>query len=218
MDCIEVRSRLASGRGADSPDRSMPGHLERCGACRSFAADLKLAHVLRSMPVPPPGPAFQARVDATLASAVTKAVKASPRPRRLPLALAAGILVAIVAAGLTTQRHPFPAAYGSAGRDIIVRTEPGVTRMVNVSVNSHRALHNATITLSIDNNISLNGRPGVHILRWQASIAAGENRITLPLTLRQPGNGKLTIAISANGSQRLLKLALSPHSATPKII
>lgn len=217
MDCIEVRSRLASRRDSTTRDETMQRHLEQCKACHSYATDVKLARLLSSMPVPAPSGSFQARIDATVAGAATPAHGPQHR-RRLPLALAATVLIAFGAGIMTAVLRPVPVADHSSGPSLTLRVQPGKTRVVDVSVNSPRRLENATITLTLDRNIVLDGHPSVHKLRWQTAIAAGENRISLPLALRQPGNGSVTIVITAHGMRRSLTLALSSRPQSPETI
>lgn len=218
MDCIEVRSRLAGKRGAHTPDETMRQHLEQCKACHKHAADMKLARLLSSMPVPTSSPGFHARIDAVIADAVVYQAPAARHRRRLPLALAATVLIAVTVGIMTAIFRPPPTTGGPSDQNLVVRVEPGITRMIDVSVNSPQRLDNAAITLRLGPNIVLSNHPDIRTLHWRTSIAAGESRISLPLTLARPGSGNVTVVVTAHGMQRSFTLALSSRLRPPKTI
>ena len=73
-----------------------------------------------------------------------------------------------------------------------------------------QALGEATITLELDENLALDGYPGMKRISWLTSIKAGDNRLTLPLRLQDDNNGVITFAIESGGRRKQMMFTVQP--------
>jgi len=76
-------------------------------------------------------------------------------------------------------------------------------RQMDVAIETDRVLQGATITVILAGNVDLDGFPGQRELSWSETLAAGVNRLSLPL-----------IATGTNGGQVIVRLK---HPQTERV-
>lgn len=203
MRCSEVRARLEAGlHSGDNPEGALLTHLRDCSECRNHAEELRLLRLLRTLPVPPSSPGLAGR-------ALQRGwrMAAPARPLWRIAALAASLLLAAGLGGYWGWRQ-FSAPEAPAVQ--VVLMQPHQTRTVDVLMVSRIELPAAHITVHVDRGLMLAGYPGVDTLRWQAPIKAGNNRLSLPVQLRDGAAGNIVIQIESGQARRQLHVLVRP--------
>ncbi|QKX16422.1 anti-sigma factor [Microbulbifer sp. YPW1] len=197
MNCCQARRELELMQRENNG--ALLKHLHRCSTCREYAEELRLINLLRTMPAPEPSEHFEARV---LAAALPKARNQErARVRGWQLATAASLVLAVFAT--FQHRQPSgpeiaPLSSEMAVADSGVRT----TLPVNVSVDTTRAMPGAMISVSLPENLALEGYGDQRELRWRADLNAGANRLTLPVRVRNGQRTEILIRIEHQGAHK----------------
>lgn len=200
MDCTEFRNRWSEwhdGHVGSEAAPMMAGHRSNCPACRRYDHQMRaMLAGLAALPVP--------------GSAV-----AGERPARSarwrPLAAAAALVLAF-GAGLLVQQALDGRQPGQAIETVAL--EPGGTQEVQLAFSTPRALEPVEFAVELPPGVELAGHPGKRIVRWESRLAAGRNRLRLPLELA-PGSsgGELVARIRHGGGTREWRVALEPAAA-----
>ncbi|WP_237059240.1 hypothetical protein [Microbulbifer sediminum] len=194
MDCRLAQQQLEQLKPENEPGLLL--HLRRCGDCREYAEDLRIARLLRSMPAPEPTAGFESRV-------LDGAIRQS-RPARLvgnatgwKLATAASLLLAVFLA--LPRQSPAPA--GPVGQ-LAETARPDVVP-VTLALNSGRALAGAKIRVVMPEHLEVRGFENQRDLQWRTDLKAGANRLTLPVQQRTGRvNDVILIEIEHDGARR----------------
>lgn len=214
MNCVDAKSRLieASNPSDLAADPALRDHLEACQQCRDYAEELRLTRLLGSMPVPPASEGFADRALARAwDTAHNQPAKAKSPFRYGVVGLAASVLMAVV---LVTQ---FPGQQEESGvlpdghQDIeVVQMDPRSTKSVTVRLVSKEALPDATITLTLEGDVALEGYPGSNTLSWQAPIAAGSNHMSLPVALKGEDSGTILVEVRSGNARKQMQVSVQP--------
>lgn len=225
MNCQQAQQALRADVDfvKTAPQGKLLEHLGECDSCRAQAEQQRLQALLQTLPLAPPSEGF---ADRALAHAWQQSQSshgaAKSTSRRWPLAAAASFLVAVVGAGLLFSQLPGPAKEQPTVADATEATRleeaAGVQgtpeadaalagavahSQVNVLLASGAHYPQATITLRLDDNLSLQGYPGRRVLQWQTAIAAGNNQLTLPFAInRNTTGGTVTLEIESDGVRK----------------
>jgi hypothetical protein len=80
---------------------------------------------------------------------------------------------------------------------------------------SKEALPDAIITVQLEGDVALTGYPGTQTLRWQTAIAAGNNQMALPISLK--GNnalgGVISIEVRSGDASKTLHFKVQPGTS-----
>lgn len=218
MNCQQAQHQLRTTVDFIStvPEGALLAHLQQCQQCREVAEDQRLQALLQSLPVPPPSPGFAERV-------LTEAWQHSDQGRRdpgtaiikarWPVAAAASLVAAVVGLTLVLNQQPMPIGGDRVVSNSVAPSEDAGSEaafaQVDMLLISGTSYPRANITLRLDENISLQGRPGQRSLRWQAHIAAGNNQLSLPLTLEGADSGKVSVEVESNGVRKIATFTVS---------
>lgn len=200
MDCSEFRDQWSEwhdDRLAAEAGRAMAGHRSGCAACRRYDHQMRaMLAGLAALPLP---------------GSTVPETPAARSVRWRPLAVAAALVLAF-GAGLLVQQA---LDSGRAGQAVeTVALEPGGTREVQLAFSTPRELESVEFAVELPAGVRLAGRPGERIVRWEGRLAAGRNRLRLPLELA-PGTpgGELVARIRHASGTREWRVALEPAAA-----
>ncbi len=130
----------------------------------------------------------------------------------LGFAFAASLFVAVLA----------PNLFNTGSRD---ETLSSITmsmadqRTVNIVFDSPEDVAQATITVSLPDNLRIAGYESTPRLKWNTALRAGKNTLSIPLVARSSGEGVVRSQLEINGQSRTFTLlvdvtdAHSPASA-----
>ncbi|WP_444920795.1 hypothetical protein ACJJID_18935 [Microbulbifer sp. CnH-101-G] len=180
-----------------------------------FSSDEKLRSQLRSLPIEEPGEDLEERI---LKSVVAEqGISNSYSPLKLfvneyqrvgQLAVAAGFfvvvtLVLILATSTDTSLDASP-VYAE------LEVGPVVSRPVHLVLHSNRQMPGALIRVTLPENMRMDGYASSQVLQWQADIAAGSNRLSLPVKiLGKKGAGEILIEVEYGGVSKRLRQRLT---------
>lgn len=197
MDCSEFRNRWSEWHDGDlaaDAARAMAGHRSGCPACRRHDHQMRaMLAGLAALPLP------------------GQAVPAAPaaRSRRRPALAAAAALVLAFGAGLLVQQGLDDGRPGSAIDTVAL--EPGGTREVDLAFATPRALESVELEIELPRGVELAGHPGERVVRWETRLAAGHNRLRLPLEVAADASGGELVARMRHASgTREWRVALEP--------
>lgn len=209
MNCSEVKQQLNSSQESDklASNSAILDHLKDCESCKDYAEELRLTRLLATMPVPPASEGF---ADRALAQAwETAHGKAQSKPKNRPPAWAGLAASALLAAVLVTQWiGPNSTNNPTQSGDTLVQLIPNTTRPVQVRMVSKEALPNATITVQLSGDVSLDGYPGQQSLSWQAPIEIGNNQMALPVRLNGNTSGTINIEVRSGNATKHMQLSV----------
>lgn len=192
MNCCQARRELDLMQRENNS--ALLRHLHRCRECREYAEELRLVNLLRTMPAPPPSEYFEERV---LNAALPKrSSSALGNVRKWQLATAASVLFAVVAA-LPHWQPAAPAPEAAAIQAAVPATLP-----LRVSVDAARAMEGAVISVSLPENLALEGYGDQRELRWRTNLDAGANQLTLPVRARSGQRNEILIRIEHEGARK----------------
>ncbi|MDZ7749986.1 MAG: hypothetical protein U5K43_15305 [Halofilum sp. (in: g-proteobacteria)] len=163
------------------------------------------------LPTPRPPDARAARRPGHAAAARQRARRAGWR--RLagwrPIAAAAALVLAF-GAGLVAQQVRDGQPSGAAVEQVAL--ERGGSQEVRLAFSTPQRLDSVELELRLPPGVSLAGRPGQRVVRWQTGLAAGRNLLRLPLEVAAdaPG-GELVARVHHAGGTREWKVALEPR-------
>ncbi len=165
-----------------------------------------LTEALRRMPVPEPTPDFAARVLARAVQAsegaaadTARVAQAGTRAWWLPRGTWrwwSGALVGAAAAVLVMVLRPV--APLPAGVPLVVDE----SREIMVLIDSERVLEDAVISIHVTGNLTLTGYELERDLRWRATLDRGSNLVSVPVTARSAGPGRIVAEIEHEGRVR----------------
>lgn len=198
MDCSEFHKQWSEwhdGRLESGAARAMAAHRSDCPACRRHDHQMRaMLAGLAALPLPGSAPAVEPPARSG---------------RWRSVAAVAAALVLAFGAGLLVQRTLDGQRAGQAIETVAL--EPGESREVQLAFSTPRALEPVEFAVELPPGVELAGRPGQRIVRWQGRLAAGRNRLRLPLEMAAgaPG-GELVARIRYGDDTREWRVALEP--------
>jgi hypothetical protein len=214
MHCSNVQQRLqqATTNAAITADSELMAHLKTCEPCNDYAQELRLTRLLANTPVPAMREGF---ADQALARAwdVGQHQQAEKPIRRYAVAgMAASLLLGVL---LVSQWGTISTPVVQPATMAQVEVAPAATREVQVRLVSKEALPDAIITVQLEGDVALTGYPGTQTLRWQTAIAAGNNQMALPISLK--GNnalgGVISIEVRSGDASKTLHFKVQPGTS-----
>lgn len=129
------------------------------------------------------------------------------------LAFAASLFAAVIVPGLLE--------HGDDNSQVLSSITMSMSdqRMINIVFDSPEAVAEATITVSLPDNVRIAGYESVPELRWNTALRAGKNTLSLPLVARSGGEGIVRSQLEINGQARHFTVlvnvgdSLTPQSA-----
>jgi hypothetical protein len=204
MDCrsfaLQVDDWL-DGRLDVAHGRSMQTHVDSCSACRRGYGDAgALRTALRMLTAPAVRPGFAEQALARVAAA-------SPRGRQavLGMALAASFVLGLGVAVILFAMRPEP-----VHTVVLTAQQPESVRLM---FNAAKALPDATLSLTLPENVEIVGYGDRRELTWTTDLREGGNLLRLPLVVRGATGGELVARVSSGTSSRTFRLKIEVRSA-----
>ena len=82
------------------------------------------------------------------------------------------------------------------------------SREVPLVIDSERQLDGATIRILVSGSIDLTGYDQQHEVEWQTSLTRGANLLSLPVTARETGEGRIVAEIEHQGKTRRVSVIM----------
>lgn len=202
MNCEQAKALLRHDVVIEQADaEALREHLQACNECRTDADTQRLIRALRSLPVPAPEAGFEQRV---MAPALARLPRRQARHHVAWFtALAASVCIAIVA---TLQiAAPERASRASVSPQFSVAVQPAQTRVIDVLLESPRALHDATLVITLD-GVQLDNRPHTRELRWTTNLEKGANKLSLPVQLLGDADGEVLVRLEHGDTRREVRV------------
>lgn len=214
MQCTDAKAQLdRQFLQAETPalDLALSEHLEVCSSCRSYAQDLRIDTLLSSLPVPPMSENFARRALDKAWAATHPQDSSINRPVKAGWWMATAASV-VLATGILFSSPWREAPSGMAPAMPVVQVAPQELRQVDLLMVSGTALANATITISMDANVTLAGYPNTTKVSWQAPINAGNNQLSLPVRVQRGSGGVIVVEVESGGARKQMRFAVATDS------
>ncbi len=215
MQCTQAKQQMNElGVKAlkDKASISLRQHIDECAHCREYVEDLQFKTLLGQLPIVGPSEGF---ADRALQQAWQVKDDQNTKPttaKNWMLATAASVLLAV---GLVfTLPEQDTATQGSVA---VVAVAPQEVRLVDLLMVSGQAIENAFITLQMDEHVSLEGYPERSTIRWETSIAAGNNQLSLPVQLSGSENGSIVVEVESGGARKQMLLSVEAVPRTEQV-
>lgn len=215
MNCEQLQMQLddyADGSLSTEEVLAMQQHAVSCPRCHALLARQdELIQSLRAMPVPPMRPGFTQQV-------LKRAVEQKQHHRRgfatgFSTALAAGVALWVVVsfmmpgADITQpQLQPPPQAEAEGVAQVQLALYQEST--VNLVFYSPKLVSDATLTITLPENVEIVGFPGERVIAWQTSLSEGQNILPLPLRANALANSELLASIQSGDSKKSFRLQI----------
>jgi hypothetical protein len=214
VPCKSVQTEIDAfgASGADLSAGSL-AHLEECELCRHCHADAKLQRLLQSLVVAPmrrefPDTAIRRAVEHVPAMGVDK-----HRGTRRLAALAASVAaLAMIAGGLVLSYRSAPPAPAAVAQ---VKMLPQKSKTVRVVLESAQRRDNATITISLAENLELEGFPNERVVEWEAPLLQGKNMLALPLHVKEGIDSHFDVAFRDGQTRQQIRVDIAVVDPPP---
>ena len=184
-------------------------HVTTCVDCNDLLTEEKeLRDLLRGIPVPPPSEGFVDRAFLTLeAQHRIPAEKSIDNKRHgfiwgFASAMAAGFALWMVVSLFPVSELP----NAPSGQIQIALHE---THKLRLAFHANSDVKNATISISLPENVALDGYPGETSLAWQTDLTKGDNTLTLPIRAEHANDGVLVAKVEHNGQVKTITVNLN---------
>ena len=214
MHCSNVKQRLqqATTSAAINADSELMAHLKTCEPCRDYAQELRLTRLLANTPVPAMREGFADQALARAWELGQHQQATRPIRRYAVVGMAASLLLGVL---LVSQWSTISTPVVQPTTMAQVEVAPAITRDVQVRLVSKEALPDATITIQLEGDVALTGYPGQQTLKWQTAIVAGNNQMSLPVSLKGSNahGGVITIEVRSGDASKALQFKVQPGTS-----
>ena len=211
MKCVVVSDRIQDLANQSVTDREWVeymAHVDTCPDCRAALRGAEaLVELRRRDSVAQPDGLF----DHVVATA-TAAARAGDGRRRFWIGTGFG---GVIAASLFAMALALGWLDGfredlSANAEFVVAlSEP---RTMNLAFEVDRPLEGATISILLTGDVGIAGYGAQHELKWTEDLAAGVNRLTLPLLATGMDGGRMVVHLSHPQSEQVFVIDLRTES------
>jgi hypothetical protein len=208
-----IDAYLASGARVSA---AVAEHLQQCDLCQHRYSDAALTRLLQRYEIEPPRPGF---IDAAVYRATLQQDDVQPRAVRMRKwagAMAASVAAIAVAFGaLLVTTVP---ALRPSDADFHIALMPEQSKTIRVLIDSVDDRDHATITISLAENLELDGFPNEHVIEWETNLKAGKNLLALPLRLKNAGDAYVDVAFTYGETRKQVRIdvsALPPVAISP---
>jgi hypothetical protein len=190
-------------------------HLKQCPDCRAEQGELTaLRRLLAALPAPPVRMGVLERMlNTAVAPVPSTSVWHMPVWYRAAVGAAAVLLLAV---GFGLGVHV--AGRKPAGPQVVLTAQAvqlgSAVQRVGLMFRASEALADASISVSLPDDVEIAGRPQVRHLSWRTDLKAGPNLLELPLLATGPGSGTLVVRLSQGSLVRILEIPITvrgPH-------
>jgi hypothetical protein len=211
IPCNSVQTEI-DAFGASGIDLSLGSsvHLEECELCRHRHADAKLQRLLQSLVVPPMRREF---ADTAIRRAVEHVPAMEVDKHRGAWRLAASVAVlAMFVGGMALWHRGAPLAPGAVAQVTILSQK---SKTVRVVLESAQRRDNATITISLAENLELEGFPNERVVEWEAPLLQGRNLLALPLRVKDGVDSHFDVAFRDGQTHQQIRVDVAVVNPSP---
>ncbi|WP_404415202.1 hypothetical protein [Marinospirillum sp.] len=191
MKCIDAQRQLQHLLLEQQPGELLSEHLEHCPECLAFYQDHRLQERLQTFVAPEPRAEF-------LEQAMEKATR-SPGTNAKSWAWSASLAASLLLVGLmfTAWLPENPEQSGQSSPLAISVEEPSSTEQqvqeVKILIVSDQDYSDAEISITLTDNLALQGYADQRELTWTTTLKEGNNLLTLPVQILNQG-GQLQVS------------------------
>ncbi len=205
MDCQQIEQLIDSYLDGEldlKQEAEFHAHLDGCNECRQQLQQAEeIMAGLKRVTVPPMTPGFAEGAVRQASSQIKQ------RPHRgafiagFSSAAVAGIALLFVVAGLLPN-----------GNNVNTNTLPEVMisvdsmHTVNLAFDVANSIQNATLNITLPENVEVVGFPGMSQLSWQTSLTQGRNILPLPLKGTANADGELIATVEHDGKTKSIRI------------
>ena len=195
--------------------KSLAHHFELCNECAEKLQQeqqfrLLLKNLNKDAPVPASSAGFVDRALRTAALQNNTVHHASHRQgfiKGFGSALVAGLALWVVAVLLPPLNKDSSPDLPAVGGNVLTVSLQESTD-IKLAFHSLKEVQNATIRISLSDNIELEGYQNQQTLEWKTNLVAGDNVLILPIKALKPHQGKIIAQISHNNLHKSIELTL----------
>ena len=226
MNCTDIHNLLddvLDGELTGQERGALDIHLGSCATCRQrVREEQSLRSALSELPVAHASSGFAAR-------ALRHAAEVNSLRPQHKKSFIAGFAAAVVAGFvfLFVGSLYFPVGDGGEGssqspimlsdaRPLAAEITIGLyeTQRVKVGFNSSQAVQRVRISLTLPEDVELEGYPGKRQIAWSTKLEQGENVLTLPLIANSPQGGEFIARIDYGQTTKELRIKLNVDKAS----
>lgn len=222
MNCHKLQTQLEAylDQLLDSTQLTLvEAHLAACEVCRMRVQKTQqLRNSLSQLPVIDPDVDFEKRMLSVLESGE----KAKPNHNGRQWmwgsfggAIAAGVMTWSVM--LPPAIQPMAATPAAASHLQTVSLKVNEPEPVRLVFTAPKDMENVTVSLTLLNQLELDGFPGQQKIEWTTEFKAGQNVLTLPVIARGTAQGELIARITSDNKSKEFHVLTQPKS-TPNFI
>lgn len=200
---------------SDTERTAYEAHINSCPSCQSeFTVERKLDVLLAHPLDEDPSSRILKRTMQTIEQE-QKISRQSNINAGLGLALAASLMLALILPSLFEQT-PSP----ERGVLSTITMSMNAPQTVNIQFDSPKQVADATIIISLPDNLRVAGYDQRKELRWSTALKAGKNTLKLPLVASHSGIGLLRSELVVNGKSKQfnLQVDVAPGQAPTSVI
>ncbi|MFV2058274.1 MAG: zf-HC2 domain-containing protein [Thiohalomonadales bacterium] len=213
MNCIETQQKLQEWMDdliSPQTTAAIQTHLHDCAPCQTlYDEEQALRNALRSMPIEPARAGFDQRVIRRAQQhSVAQQHKRQGFLQGMGVAVAASVtlfLLITLFPGLDSNDQTTVAKNES---DDGLRIALHETHNLKLAFYANKNMKNATVSITLPENVALVGYPGERVLSWQVNLAKGDNTLSLPIKALKLDVGVLVARIEHETQSKMLKVKL----------
>lgn len=205
MNCQQIQQRIDNylDGGLDLQDEAeLHAHLDYCNDCRMRLQQAnEIMAGLKKVTVPPMSPGFAQHAVRQAASQVKQRPHRNAFIAGFSSSAVAGIALLFVVAGLLPNDN-------SVGTNALSEVMISVDSMhtVNLAFDVANPIQNATLKITLPENVEVVGYPGMSQLSWQTSLTQGRNILPLPLKGTANADGELIATVEHDGKTKSIRI------------
>lgn len=189
MNCDEIQRYLDAGDAAATVDleRARIGrHIESCAACRAAAeAAARVREGLAQLPDATPPAGFAERV---IGAAVARGERRRAARRIRAAGIAAGLALCAIVVALLPRPGEAPPVQATVTLDERVK-------LVRLAIDSTASVDSARLTITLSDNLGIEGYGSRRTLTWNTPLKAGVNLLSLPVYAVAQGDGEIAASL-----------------------
>jgi len=203
MNCTDINTQLddyLDNQLDTSLRQAFEAHVAQCDHCqRQLARAQQILAELKQQPVPATSEHFRQRLFATLRRRHSKP-QATIFAAGFASAIAASFMLWFTSSLLfTSPELPQTPAISIAMHEI---------QTVRLMIDAESDINQAELSISLSDNMRIDGYPQSTQLSWQTDLSRGQNMLSLPLKAIDPGEGELIARVTYGGTIRVFRLAI----------
>ncbi len=214
MNCQQIQQRFddyLDGELNLTDEAELHAHLDQCHDCRQRLQQAEeLMAGLKRVTVPPMSPGFAQHAVRHAASQIKQRPHRSAFVAGFSSAAVAGVALLIMVAGLLPNGNGVSTNVLS---EIMISVDSMHT--VNLAFDVAEPIQNATLNITLPDNVEVVGYPGLRVLSWQTSLTQGRNILPLPLKGMANADGDLVATVEHDGKTKsiLIKVRVGEQLA-----